>query len=347
MLSHCTEYLDSVGDNLLNMASTNLGLGAFTLTGEKKYRDGVVDYIGAWKNRAEQCGGNIPSEVGLNGKPGGEHNGQWWKETYGWNFTIFDGELGQIAHRNYLTAGSWPAMANALMLSGDQTFVGVLRKQMDNIYAQAKTENGKLLLPQMYGDPKGYAGNGKPEWYYYTDKTFRDRLTEIYMMSMDKTKDLDRAKGEPWVEYLEGRDKEFPVRQLQADLKELRRNMETVANDITTPDTRLADYLLEFSPAETNALVNLTMGAYLPAGKIWTLHARFRYFDPERRRAGLPEDVGALVEQLTDTAATLSLVNVSPVQARTIVVQAGAYGEHTFESVEVEALPGAQSEDRC
>ena len=81
MLAHCEEYLDSVGDNWLNLASTNLALNAFALTGDPKYKTWVVDYVGAWKQRAEQCGGNIPSNVGLDGKPGGEHNGQWWKGT--------------------------------------------------------------------------------------------------------------------------------------------------------------------------------------------------------------------------------------------------------------------------
>jgi hypothetical protein len=63
------------------------------------------------------------------------------------------------------------------------------------------------------------------------------------------------------------------------------------------------------------------------------LHSRFRYFDPDKRRAGLPEDVGALVEKLEADSATLTLVNVNPVKARTVVVQAGGYGEHQFDSV--------------
>src|SRR6185369_17001221 len=104
---------------------------------------------------------------------------------------IFDGELGQTAHRNYLTAGSWPGFANALMMSGDQSWIGALRRQLDNIYAQKKVENGKTLLPQMYGDPSGYKGNGPPQWYHFTNNLFTDRLTEIYMWSMDP-KDLAR-----------------------------------------------------------------------------------------------------------------------------------------------------------
>ena len=205
MLAHCAEYLDSVGDNFLNLAATNLGMNAFALTGEAKYRNWIIEYVDAWKKRTEECGGNIPSNVGLNGKPGGEYNGQWWKGTYGWNFTIFDGEIEQIAHRNYFTAGSWPGFGNALLLTGDQSYVDVLRRQMDNIYAQKKVENGKTLLPQMYGDPRGYKHNGPPSWYHYTPNLFTDRLTEIYLWSMNR-KDLERVPVEGWIGFLEGKD---------------------------------------------------------------------------------------------------------------------------------------------
>lgn len=340
MLAHCAEYLDSVGDNSLNLAATNLGVGAFALTQQAKYKDWVVEYVSAWKERAAATGGNIPSNVGLDGKPGGEYGGHWWKGTYGWNFTIFDGELERVAHRNYFTAGSWPGFSNALLLTGDQAFIDVLRRQMDNIYAQKKVVDGKVVLPQMYGDPRGYQYDGPPSWYQFTGNLFTDRLTEIYLWSMDR-KDLERVPKTGWIGYLEGGDPEYPVKALEADLQHVRRQMELVRNDTTTPDTRLADYLLDFNPAATNALVNLTLGAYFSSGRIWTLHSRFRYFDPAARRAGLPPDVGALVEKLGADSATLTLVNTNPVEARTVIVQAGAYGEHQFHSVTIEGKSAA------
>lgn len=55
--------------------------------------------------------------------PGGEYKSQWWKDTSGWNFTVSDGELEQIARRNYFTAGSWPDFGNPLLLTGDQGYV--------------------------------------------------------------------------------------------------------------------------------------------------------------------------------------------------------------------------------
>ena len=335
MLAHCEEYLDSVGDNFLNLAATNLGVHAFALTGEAKYKNWVVEYVNAWKQRTEECGGNIPSNVGLNGKPGGEHNGQWWKGTYGWNFTIFDGEIEKIAHRNYLTAASWNGFGNAFLLTGDQSYVDVLRRQLDNIYAQKKVVDGRTLLPQMYGDPRGYKFNGKPEWYQYGPNLHTDRLTEIYLWSMDR-KDLERVPAKQgWIGFLEGTDPDYPVKALQADLGRVRRKMQQIRNDPTTPDTRLADYLLELNPAATDALTNLTLGGYFANGRIWSLHSRFRYFDPTERRAGLPKDVAALVEKLGPDFATVTLVNTNPVEARTMVVQAGSYGEHQFESAKI------------
>lgn len=332
MLAHCEEYLDSVGDSHLNTAATLLGLNAYALTHEEKYRTWTLEYMDAWKARTEKTGGMIPTNVGLDGEPGGEHNGQWWKGTYGWNFTIFDGELQQIAHRNYFH-GAWPGFANALLLTGDQAYVGVLRKQMDLLHRHKKVEGGKTLLPQMYGDPRGYKYDGKPEFYHFTDNLFLDRLTEIYLWSMDR-RDLDRIPlDQGWIGFLEGNNSGYPEKALAADFETIRQRLESMRHDPTSPDTRLADYLLGIVPATTDTLVQLTLGGYFAAGRIWVLHSRLRYFDPEKRRSGLPQDVAALVEKLTADAVTVTLVNTDQLEPRTVDVQAGGYGEHQFTAV--------------
>jgi len=353
MLAHCDEYLDSAGDNWLNLASTILGLNAFALTGNGKYSQWVLEYAGAWRDRAASNGGMIPSTIGLNGKLGGEHNGQWWKGTYGWNFTIFDGELEQIAHRNYYTDGTFPGFSVALLLSGDQSYVATLRKQMELVYAQKKVLNGQTMLPTMYGDPKGYKYNGPPSWYQWSPQLHTDRLTEIYFWSMDR-KDLasvpiadaytpsggrggygEPDRGNTFLGYLDGKLPNYPELVLRDDLARIRHRVEMIRTDNTTADSRLADYLLDLNPATTNGLTNLTLGGYFSRGRIWVLHSRFRYFDPVRRRAGLPEDVGALVEKLGADSATLTLVNMHQTEPREVAVQAGGYGEHRFDSVTV------------
>ena len=322
-----------IGDHPLNLAATGLALNAYMLTGEEKYRNWLLEYAGAWKERTLACGGKIPTNVGLDGKPGGVYNGQWWKGTYGWNFTIYDGEIERIAHRNYSHAGSWPGFGNALLASGDQGWTDLLRRQMDLIYEQKKVENGRVLLPQMYGDPRGYRYNGPPQWYHYTENLFIDRLTEIYLRSMDR-RDLERIPKTGWIGFLEGREPDYPVRALRQELAAVRRKVEAIRGDTTTPDTRLADYLLDLNPVRTDELVKLMWGGYF-AGRIWMLHSRFRYFDPAQRRAGLPPDVGALVEKLAADSAALVLVNLNPIEARTVIVQAGGYGEHQFDEAEL------------
>lgn len=333
MLAHCTEYLDTLGDTFLNMASTLLTVNAYALTGEQKYRDWTLEYMDAWKERAAATGGMIPSNIGLDGTLGGEHNGQWWKGTYGWNFTIYDGELQAIAHRNYWNVSIFAGFANALLFTGDQSYIDVLRRQMDLIYENKKVENGKTLLPQGYGDPRGYKYGGEPEWYQYTGNLHTDRLTEIYLWSM-KRSDLERIPTDKgWVGFLEGNDPDYPMTAMQEDMEYIRSRMEKVRTDQTTADTRLADYLLDLVPATTNTLTELTTGGFFANGRVWVLHSRLRYFDPAKQRSGLPEDVAALVEKLTDDSVVVTLVNTNQVAARTVDVQAGGYGEHQFTGV--------------
>ena len=335
MLAHCAEYLDSVGDHPLNMGATNLGLRAYMLTHDDKYRDWVMEYMNAWKQRVAEAGGMIPTNVGLDGKIGGEYNGQWWKGTYGWNFTIYDGEIERIAHRNTVTTGSWPGFGNALLLTGDQAYVDVLRKQIDLIYAQKKMVDGRITVPSMYGNPKGHKHDGDAQWYRWGGDLKIAQLIEIYLWSM-KRSDLDRIPIEGWIGYLEGKDPTYPEKALQKDFAALNRQVRRINADDTTPDTRLADYLLGFSPAQTNTLTNLMLGGSFFSSKLWTLHSRVRYFDPAGRRSGVPEGVAALVEKLTDDSLTLTLVNVNQTEARPVIVQAGGYAEHQFESVTID-----------
>ena len=76
----------------------------------------------------------------------------------------------------------------------------------------------------------------------------------------------------------------------------------------------------------------MTGGLRLPSrGAV--LFSRVRYFDPVARRAGIPPDVAALVEGMDAESLTLALVNVSQIEPRDVVVQAGGYAEHQFVDV--------------
>jgi hypothetical protein len=103
--------------------------------------------------------------------------------------------------------------------------------------------------------------------------------------------------------------------------------------DKTTPDTRLADDPMKYNPASVSSLIHLMLGGIHPGHRGSILHCRVRYFDPVKRRAGIPDDVAALIEKMDGNSLTLTLVNVNQSESREVLLQGGAYAEHQFVSV--------------
>ena len=325
MLEHFQDYNDVVGDNPLNLGATTLGFNAFALTGEAKYRDWLLGYVDAWVERTAANDGIIPSNIGLDGTIGGACGGKRYGGVYGWGFTVNVAPYtGEVAHRNCVGQRTLYGFANALLLTGDQKYVNLWREMLGRVNANARVIDGQTRYPHMHGD------NG---WYDYRAEKFSSGALELYYLSLDRDV-LDLLPTKPrWISYLDGEDASYPVEALQEGLLTLRGRVEEMRRDPTTPDTRLSDDPNYLNPAITETLTRLMLGG-LPTGRDgYPLHCRLRYFDPVQQRAGIPADVAALVEKLTADEVVVTLVNISPVHPRTVIVQGGAYGEH--EIVEV------------
>jgi hypothetical protein len=332
MLAHFKDYNDVVGDHPLNLAATQLATNAYMLTHEPKYKTWVLGYCDAWAQRAKDNGGIIPSKVGLDGKIGGPEN-KWYAGVYGWSFSPIVPMTGERQDRNrvpWCVGGFY----NAYLLSrGDDKYLDVWRKTADKFDAAAKTVDGKMSTPTMYGD-QGF--------YSFRPGKYNKNFLEIYALSM-KPSDRARCEETDWYHFLEGKNPDYPVKALRAAMARMRQHMEEVDNDTTSPDMRLADSALEYNPASIIPLTQLIEGGlYLQHGS-WArssmsqggtlLFARLRYFDPDRRRAGLPPDVAVLVDSWADDGLTATVVNISPSEPRRVIVQGGAYGEHQIISV--------------
>jgi hypothetical protein len=318
MLEHFREYTDVVGDHPINLGATTLAFNAYAVTGEARYRDWLLRYVDAWVERTEANDGLIPTNIGLDGTIGGEYG--WWGGCYGWGFTVDQVPLnGQKAHRPAFQNRSYYGFANALLLTGERRYVDLWRRMFDRVNAHKKEEGGQTLYPHMYG-PDG--------WYEFTPRPFAPGAHELYYWTLDRSLlDLTAAPSR-WYAYLEGKDPTYPVDALQADLERVRQRIALMRADDRAPDCTMSDDPNRMNPAVTESLVELMLGG-LPTGRNgYPLHCRLRYFDPARRRAGLPEGVAALVESLTEESVTVSLVNLDPVEARRLIVQGGAYAEH-------------------
>ncbi len=333
MLEHFKDYNDVVGDHPSNLGATSLATNAYMLTHEERYRSWILEYVDAWRQRMIDNGGIIPSNIGLDGRIGTAAGNKWYGGVYGWGFTIDNPATGRPVSRNttYLAINGF---GNAFLLSGDDRFLDPWRKQIDTINSHAKKEGGRTLYPHMFGDQG---------WYDYSPEPYRHGALELYYWSM-KESDRRRLPDSGWLAFLEGRNLGFPEAALRDDFATVRRKVEAMRRDPTTPDTRLADDPMAYNPATVANLVALMLGGLPPKHQGELLQARFRYFDPTRRRPGLPEDVAALVDSLKADSASLILVNLNQSEPRTVIVQGGAYGEHRCEQVTAEGRTIAVSQ---
>jgi hypothetical protein len=212
---------------------------------------------------------------------------------------------------------------NAFVLTGDLKYVEAWRKQAEIVNANAKTVKGKKVFPANYGD-KG--------WYNFTTKPYGPNALQRYYLSMDQA-DLKWTGSNAWLAYLDGKNPSYPENALKTDFSRIRTRMEGVRNDKTTPDTRLADDPMKYNPASVSSLISLMLGGIHPGHNGSILFSRLRYFDPETRRAGMPDDVAALIDHMTNDTVAVTLVNTSQTESRRVLVQAGGYAEHQFGAV--------------
>jgi hypothetical protein len=324
MLDHFRDYTDIVGDHPQNLRATTLALNAYMLNHESKYKTWLLEYVDAWRQRMRDNGGIIPTKIGLDGKIGGPE-ARWYGGVYGWAFTVIDPVTGQKVHRNHHDFGL-VGFGNAYLLTGDDRYLDVWRKQIDAVNAHKKVLDGKDQYPRMYGEGG---------WYDFTPRKYDYGALELYYWSMCQ-QDRDRLPGAGWLAFLEGQDPGYPERSLRAAFAAIHGKLEGMRRDTTTPDTRLADDPLAFNPATVDSLIELTLGGIYPGHCGGPLHCRVRHFDPLLKRAGLPQDVAALVEGLLASETTLTLVNVNQSEARQVIVQAGGYAEHQWQSATID-----------
>jgi hypothetical protein len=331
-LAHYQEYHDVVGDHALNLVATTLPANAYFATGEQKYKQWVIRYVDGWLDRMKQNNGIIPTFVDLDGTIGGP-GGKWWGSAYGWGFSPVNPVTNRRENRNRIERPII-GLNNALFLTGDQKYVDAWRDMTNAVNANARTVDGKTEYPSMYGlDLQANARATRPGWYGWRDRPWSVGALEVWYFSQ-KPDDLARVQPTPWLEYLQGRNPSFPETAMAADLAKIKTRVEGIRKDQSKPDKRLADNMLDLNPVTTTSLIQLTQGGMEPDRRGNLVNSRLRYFDPAAKRAGLPEDVAALVSEMTDTGTVVTLVNVGATAPRTLVVQGGAYGEHLIESVD-------------
>ena len=347
----------------VNLPVTGLLTNAYLYTGEEKYKQWVLDYVEAWMERIRQNRGIIPDNIGSTGTIGENRQGQWWGGFFGWT----------SRYSVYMIYGALSVAAEcAQLVSGDSRYLDLLRSQIDMLMKESVARDGQLLVPYKYG-PKGWedyrpmmirdlahlwhASMDAKDWDRiekvragsktgpppYTDALLANPRPEIWKPDGIKSdwnrvesvgdRDDDNRTEFPRLQYYAGRNPDWPERILRADYEEVCRRMEFMRNDRRDIYSIVGDDLYPNNPVITKGLQQVTLGAPQTIYNGGLLRARVRYFDRDRRRPGLPPDVAALVEKLEADRTVLQLVNLSATESRNLIVQAGAFGEHSFTEV--------------
>ena len=136
-----------------------------------------------------------------------------------------------------------------------------------------------------------------------------------------------------WAYFVQGRNPNFAVEALQADLQFVQRKLKRVLNERGDPETWFDAHWLSLEPMPTDNLVRLTIGG-LPVHKRGEmLHSYLRYFDLDAGKPGLPQGVAALVTSISPERVEVEIVNTNLLESRSMIVQGGAYGEHVVTDV--------------
>lgn len=345
-------------DAAVNLAATGLVTNAYLYTGEEKYRQWVLDYVTAWMERIRNNNGIIPDNIGPTGEIGEFREGQWWGGHFGWT----------SRYSIHMIYGALSVAAEcAQLVSGDSKYLDILRSQIDMLLRNAIVQEGQLLVPYNYGpngwisyrpmiirdlahlwhasmDPKDWqqienvreGSKFKPLPYsgLFLNENWKptEKFDCNYVASIGD-RDDNNAIEFPRLQYYAGQNPDWPEKILKADFETVGRRMEFMRSDTRDIYSINGDDLYPNNPVIIKGLMQVTMGTPQTIYNGGLLRARVRYFDLDRSRPGLPEDVSALVEKLEAGRTVVNLINLSVMNTRNVLVQAGAFGEHQFTEV--------------
>jgi hypothetical protein len=355
------------GDVGNNLNVNGLMMNAYLMTGDERVREWLLEYVGAWLERARENGGLMPDNVGLDGRVGTLHNGKWYGGLYGWTWPHGFYNLGYAA----ITAAN-----NAFLLSGEDRYLELPRRMMDRVLEQGLVADfdemaERMSMPQHYVGIDRALGPDRRTFvvpFRYGDQGWMDYqpMQLSYPLNLwnvtEAKEDWQRIeflrersgydwhkvvpfrdKGdmnhdEPWLLYLQGENPGYPEEMLGAAYALVCHRLAQIEADDS--DLEAGPYIhlwQQVQPVTTEALVQLTLGCPQVVYYGGMLNARVRYFDGQRHRPGLPEDVAALVDAISPSGVTVTLVNLNPLQERDVILQAGGLGEHRFVSASFDA----------
>ena len=354
------------GDTAMNLAATGLILNAWILTGQPRYRDWIERYVATWAERTAANDGILPDNAGPDGVVGSLLDGRWYGGHYGWSWPHGWYSVGQASAVGALAAAT---------VTGDQSYLDLVRTSLDALIDRGKVmpfsesdssipskwhpqlgpdaATPTLLVPFRHSDRGWFDYNPMLTsvpmtlWHYSNSTGDLRRLESLREAAGYDWRTVrpfrskeEAGHEEPWFAFLAGDNPLYPEQMLAAAQAQARHRLARMrmysGTDVGEPDIHLWQ---QSNPVVTEALVQLTWGGPQVLYNGGLQQARVRYYDADRQRPGLPSCVAALVSGIEPHATVIDLVNLDPEHSRTVIVQAGAFAEHTIGAVRYTTSP--------
>ena len=228
----------------------------------------------------------------------------------------------------------------AALMTGDMSHLDLCRSQLDMLWSQRREFDGVIKVPVRHGD-QGWFDFQTPNLHlyihlHYLSQSDEDlaRLNEVFADG-ERFDDIpaDGANAWPsqaWSAFVEGKNPQFPKQVTENTFRQVCDALDKVEADDTDPETRECYHFHRLNPVFPEGLVRMAMGTPAALYNGGLLQTHLCYFDPERRRPGLPQDVAALVSSVSADEAHVELVNLDSLGSREVIIQAGSFGEHEF-----------------
>ena len=350
----------------VNLLATGLITNAYLYTGEEKYKKWVLEYVDAWMKRIAENGGLLPDNIGQTGKIGEYRNGQWWGGLYGWYgrygvlmqysalsvasecaymlsgdpkyLDLLRSQINSIMQRAKFTKEGQMLVPFRYKKEGWYSYRPMMIQDLAHLWhASMDPEDWKKIEVLMEGN-KFHPLWGEGVW---GQNTLGELDTVVWKKAEPFDWNLEESMGDRTfglteharLMYYAGKNPDWPLEVLKADYTEVMKRMNFMQNDPRNIYSIQKDDLYPNNPVITKGLVQTTMGTPQTVYNGGLLRATVRYFDGDLQRPGLPQDVSALVDGIQANQTKLHLVNLNPVQTRKLIIQSGAFGEHSFTEV--------------
>ncbi|WP_223628992.1 hypothetical protein [Microbacterium sp. EST19A] len=350
------------GDTAVNLAATTLAANAWLYDHDERYRAWALEYIDAWRERAEANCGVLPDNVGPSGRVGELHQGAWFGGHYGWTWPH---GLHTIA------AAATVAVLNSVILTGETTRMDLAQGLLDTVLEHAEERDRisgqgslgpgwadrlgaddstvELLVPYRHGPHGWFDYHPVPiepamwmEWIDHSTAA-RDLLDRIRKSSSSDWREVrwfhdkeEQGHEAPWREFLEGRNADYPERALEMAIGQVLRRLALIDKADEAPADGDIHFWQRLNPVVTEILTQLVTGAPPAVYYGGLTFARILISDELKGRPGLPPDVGALVRRADEDAISLELVNPGD-EPREVRLTAGGFGEDRIDSVAFDA----------